>query len=213
MENSISRKELEKEARIKDILDTAARLFAHKDFHSVTVDEIAEQVGLSKGTIYLYFDTKENLFFSILVDRTKGLLQELNEAIQSEPDFLKCLENYIRTFFRYFERHEAYFKLMHSEKTRASLEAHIQMHQYAQEVLNDFIENICRLIQKGLDDGRLRPIPVLSMAKMLTGLLNTFTFYRIFASQNRPVEEETKMILDLFLNGTIKTDDSSGGVR
>ena len=55
----MNRKEMEKEARKKDILDAAARLFSEKGFHEVKVDDIAEKVGLSKGTIYLYYENKD----------------------------------------------------------------------------------------------------------------------------------------------------------
>ncbi|MFC1568622.1 TetR/AcrR family transcriptional regulator [bacterium] len=204
MESALSRKELEKEARKQDILEIAAELFAKKDFHSVTVDEIAEKIGLSKGTIYLYFDTKENLFFSILIERTKSLMKALQNAVHANEPFNLSIYQFVLTFLEFFQKNVAYFKLMHSEKTRSSIEAHYQMHDYADEIVNKFIASISQLLKRGVEEKYLKSMDILPMAKMLAGILNTFTFYRIFSSSDVSPEEETEMIIDLFLNGVKK---------
>jgi len=204
METALSRKELEIKARKQDILDMAAKLFASKDFHSVTVDEIAEKVGLSKGTIYLYFDNKENIFFSILIERTKSLMQALSQAVESGKPFIECLRHFIFTYLEYFQEHESFFKIMHSEKTRSSMEAHYQMHDYANESIGRFLEIVNALMFKGVEEGHLRSVDVLSMTKMLSGILNTFTYYRIFSTTDASPYEETEVILDLFLHGVQK---------
>jgi AcrR family transcriptional regulator len=195
-----TRKEREVEARKLDIMKAAAILFSHKDFHSVSVDEIADKVGLSKGTIYLYFETKENLFFSILIDRTKNLLKALNQAALLEP-FETSLRHFIWTYLDYFQKHEAFFKLMHSEKTRSSLEAHYQMHDYATEMLGQFMSTLTRLLQNGIRQNVLRVLDATDMAKGLAGLLNTFTFYRIFTPSGKSPEDDCETIMELFLNG------------
>ena len=195
-----TRKEREIAARKLDIMKTAAILFSRKDFHSVSVDEIADQVGLSKGTIYLYFETKENLFFSILIDRTKNLLKALNRAVLLDS-FETSLQHFIRTYLDYFQKHEAYFKLMHSEKTRSSLEAHYQLHDYATEIMGQFMSTITQLLNIGIRENVLRALDVTDMAKGLAGLLNTFTFYRIFSSSGKSPEDECETIMELFLNG------------
>ncbi|MBN2104659.1 TetR/AcrR family transcriptional regulator [bacterium] len=203
---TLSRKEQEIEARKKDILEIAAELFAQKDFHGVTMDEIAEKVGLSKGTVYLYFETKENLFFSILIDRTKSLMLSLKDTIQSEVSFEASLRDFVFTFLTYFQKHKAYFKLMHSEKTRASMDAHYQMHDYAKEIFNQFNDILAELIKKGVADHCLRSVDIFSMVKMLGGILNNFTYYQIFISSTMSPAGETELIIDLFLNGVKKAE-------
>jgi len=51
--------------RTDQILEAAEKLFAQKGFYSTTVGEIAEKAGIAKGTIYLYFRDKRDLFFSV----------------------------------------------------------------------------------------------------------------------------------------------------
>ena len=52
----------QKESRPKEIVDAALAVFAGKGFAGARLDDVAEKAGISKGTIYLYFDTKEDLF-------------------------------------------------------------------------------------------------------------------------------------------------------
>jgi len=201
-----SRKEQEIEARKKDILEISAELFAQKDFHGVTMDEIAEKVGLSKGTLYLYFETKEKLFFSILIERTQSLIHSLKDTIQSNTSFATSLYDFVLTFLNYFQTNKAYFKLMHCEKTRASMGAHYQMHDYANKIFHQFNNILTELIQKGVDENYLRSVDIFSMVKMLGGILNNFIYYRIFVSSKNASAEETALIINLFLNGAKKEE-------
>ena len=69
--------------KLKQITETAARLFAMRPFHKVRLDDIAAAAGVGKGTLYVYFDSKEDLYFSLLyegfaraVDAMKARLAE-----------------------------------------------------------------------------------------------------------------------------------------
>ena len=55
----------EKKQRRNDIINTARKFFADRDFDEVSMDEIAEDIGLGKSTLYLYFKNKEALYFAI----------------------------------------------------------------------------------------------------------------------------------------------------
>ncbi len=52
--------------RKKKIIQVATQLFSEKSYHDVTIDEVATKAGIAKGTIYLYFESKERLYLEIL---------------------------------------------------------------------------------------------------------------------------------------------------
>ena len=56
-----------------DIIKVTAKLFSQKSFHDVKMDEIAEELGIAKGTIYLYFKSKEKLYLEILEESYKAI--------------------------------------------------------------------------------------------------------------------------------------------
>ena len=66
-ERSTSSAKMSRRFRRRDeILRTATDLFSEKGYHELTMEEIAEEIGVSKGTIYNYFSSKENLYLEIL---------------------------------------------------------------------------------------------------------------------------------------------------
>lgn len=199
--HKMNRKELEKEARKKDILDAAAKLFSERDFQHVKVDDIAERVGLSKGTIYLYFENKEQLFFSIIIERAKTLHERLQYASECEEPFLDCLRNFVSTYLGFFREHQAFFKLIHSEKTRMDMESHYKMHDYSSEVLKNLFLIVIELMNRGQSAGLLRDGDPRTFSKILIALLNVYTFQRIILGEEVAHEVEVDEVVDYFMNG------------
>ena len=66
----------------KLILDGAEKIFAAKGFAGSKVEEIAEQAGVAKGTIYLYFPSKEEVFISLIEERVNELISLVQERIK-----------------------------------------------------------------------------------------------------------------------------------
>ena len=197
----MNRKEMEREARKRDILETALVLFAEKDFHEVTVDEIADRVGLSKGTLYLYFENKENLFFSIIQDKTDALFNRMKSAVLSDVPFLKRLEDLIRGYLTFFDEHKHYFKILHCEKSRMSEEYAVSLKKHMIKSFDDFESMLVAFITEGQEQQILRSMPPDLMTKALRGLLNAFAFQCIFMDSECSLEKGTPHVLDLFLNG------------
>jgi len=93
MESStIRRKEREREARREAILEAARRVLARKGLHDATLDEIAEEAELSKGTLYNYYKDKQDLVVSLV---TRGIAlfdAQIEAAMESAPD----VESFVR---------------------------------------------------------------------------------------------------------------------
>ena len=86
--------------RKKQIMEKAKELFAKKGYHPVTVDEIAQSCDVAKGTLYLYFDSKADLFIEIFVNAHKEIVERIREIIKSGKGF----EEVISEIFDYFEK-------------------------------------------------------------------------------------------------------------
>ena len=78
------RREREKEQRRNDIIDAAERVFFNKGLENATMDDVAEHAELSKGTLYLYFKSKEELYLAIHL-RGNLILKEMFEAAVKKP--------------------------------------------------------------------------------------------------------------------------------
>ncbi len=115
----LERKAREKERRRNEIIDAAERLFFKHGYDHVTMDDIAKEAELSKGTLYLYFKSREDLHYAILI---RGL-EILNRLIREVYDAKKSgLENILQmgeAYIRFFREKTDYFKaIMFFDATR-----------------------------------------------------------------------------------------------
>ncbi len=72
----------EKLERREAILDAAMELFAGDDYHDISIARIARKAGLAKGTIFLYFKTKEELFLQLQVREYKSWFEDINRRLR-----------------------------------------------------------------------------------------------------------------------------------
>jgi AcrR family transcriptional regulator len=68
------------------IIDTAARFFATQPFHKVRLDDIAAAAKLGKGTLYIYFESKEELYFALIYEGFARVLDELRAELETSAD-------------------------------------------------------------------------------------------------------------------------------
>lgn len=149
------RKEREKENRRHEIISAAESIFFEKGYEIATMDEIATKAELSKGTLYLYFNSKEEIHFSIVV---KGL-QILNQFLKTDyVESKKGNENLMdmgKAYVKFSQQYENYFKaIMHfdSNKIEKLDDEKKQIIFQDESPLVFFIE----IIEKGKKDGTIR---------------------------------------------------------
>jgi AcrR family transcriptional regulator len=97
-----------KEARPQEILDAALTVFAEKGFAAARMDDIAARAGVTKGTIYLYFDSKEAVFKTLvresIGDTLTRVTGEANRLEGSATDMLRAILRIIGHFMRTSDR-------------------------------------------------------------------------------------------------------------
>jgi AcrR family transcriptional regulator len=109
------RRERERLARRREILDAGRHIFARKGYHMATLDDVAEAVELGKATLYSYFDSKELLFESVLADAFEAMMQLGRAALLDEGTFEERIRTFIASELLHFFRHPSTLRLMMSE--------------------------------------------------------------------------------------------------
>lgn len=103
------------ELRHSQILDAARSVFARRGFAETSMDEIARSAGLAKGTLYLYYSSKRELYRSSLREGLVALCEELEREVESAPSLARAIESYVATKIAYFEEHRDFFRLYLAE--------------------------------------------------------------------------------------------------
>lgn len=152
-----AKRERRKEARPGELLDAALELFVEKGFAATRVEEVAARAGVSKGTLFLYFHSKEELFKAVVRENISNRYQEWSEEIEafkaSSADMVSyCLNSWWdRTGAT---RASGITKLMLSEAQNFPEIALF----YQQEVIRPGHALIRRILQRGIDSGEFRPM-------------------------------------------------------
>lgn len=91
-------------ARRELILDKAGHLFASRHYHEVRIEDIAQEVGVAKGTIYCYFEDKEDLYLALILSGLEQQYAEVRAQISEESDPEEKLHVYVRSTIEFFKR-------------------------------------------------------------------------------------------------------------
>lgn len=116
------RKRQEKEIRRKDIVDAAERVFFSKGYENASMDEVAKEAEFSKRTVYVYFNSKEQIYFEIMIRGYRLLIEMIENSFKTEPprNALDELRSIFFTFFEFSRSFPEYFKAIMEYETKDS---------------------------------------------------------------------------------------------
>ena len=110
-----TKKDVVTEFRTAGILEAARSVFATKGFNDATVDDIANAAGVAKGTVYLYYRSKRDVYFSALKFGIQQMYAALDEQLKAESTTEGKLRALIAVKLAYFDENRDFFKIYYSE--------------------------------------------------------------------------------------------------
>lgn len=150
------RKQREREQRRKEIIDAAERLFYSKGFDKVSMDEIAETVELSKGSLYLHFKNKDSLFFA-LVDRVhKEFFRHFMENLDQNASGCDQIRSMIRHLVQFTKAHREYNDMARTYGPLIWARMNTEYEKILAENAIAYNRWLDCAIRKGIQDGSLR---------------------------------------------------------
>ncbi|RKY90550.1 MAG: hypothetical protein DRQ01_09025, partial [Ignavibacteriae bacterium] len=105
----VEKKEIKKQKKREKIINAAAELFSRKNYHEVMMDDVAKLISVAKGTVYNYFTSKEELYFSIMQSRMEKLISSLKEKIESEESSLDSLRSFTTHLYMFMMKYRNFF--------------------------------------------------------------------------------------------------------
>ena len=134
-----------KTEKVERILSAACQLFAGDDFQNVSMEDVAVSAGVGKGTLYNYFQSKDDLYFSILQSRLEKLLKVLEKAYSNRNDFIRNLRSLILHLYKFMAKHPYFHQIWNREEN--SLER--KNNTVILEMRNKILELIRRVLIQG----------------------------------------------------------------
>ena len=93
------------------ILQVATRLFASHGYDAVGIQQIVSEAGVTKPTLYHYFQSKQNLFNVLVEEKSEPLLAELKALCHYQGDITKSITDIVTFYFDYADREPAFYRL------------------------------------------------------------------------------------------------------
>ena len=187
------------EERRRQILDAALAVFARSGFSRARVEDIARETGLSKGTLYLYFDGKEAIIHAIL-ERLFTLEMEDLEAIErAEGPVGERLLLLTRHFTADVERLQALFPVIYEFYAMAARqEAH---RAFFQKYFKVYRESLAGLVQQGIDRGEFHAVDAGDVAIAIGSIYEGLALLWMVDPQAVQLEEQGAGAIRLLLRG------------
>ncbi len=195
-----TKQDIVSEFRQTEILQAACRVFAHSGFENTTVDAVAAEAGVAKGTLYLYFKSKLHIYMAAL----KGELEALDELTQVQvrkaTGSAAKLRMFVETRLAYLEEHRDFFKIYQLEFGHMFLHpssVHAEFAAYYKHQA-DFLAS---LIEDGVRSGEMQFENPAAGAFLVYDTARGVATRRMLGLSELSLAEDTKMAMNFILAG------------
>ncbi len=155
--STLERREKEKEQRRKLILDAAQTLFFSKHYDEITIEEIAEKSQLAKGTLYLYFKSKEALYSAVALRGARIMNAMFKDATDKRQNGLEKTGSIGQAYYEFYKRHPQYFRmLVEAENLLVASSDDVNAAKLIKEG-HESLKILSDAIALGIKDGSVKP--------------------------------------------------------
>ncbi len=192
--------EADKASRRADILSAAKQVFAERGYHATTVADIARQAGLSYGSIYWYYDSKEALFHELMSAEAASLRAFINGAARATAASdgpAAPLQAAVRATLEFYEADSALVKLLF----RDAFALGAAFEQHLDAIHASFVEDAERLVLLAQSKGAVVEGPPKMIAFAITALVGQLAHRRLTCDDGLSATVAAGFVVELLLDG------------
>ncbi len=187
-----------KQKKRESMLEVAAELFSKKNYHEVMMDDVARLTNVAKGTVYNYFSSKEELYFTIMSSKLGHLNSSLKNKIESEISVIDSLHTYVIHLYMFMMKYQSFFLMYQKEYMNAQNEFCDELRTMSDE-LKSILSDV---IYKGKKENQFRDVDESFAVKIVLG--------SVFGAVQRGIEnnytgekliEEREKLFEFVLHG------------
>lgn len=205
-----TRRDVLTEFRRAEILDAASKVFAARGYRDATLEEVAAAAGLAKGTLYLYFASKEEMFWDILRSRITDTQERIEKELATIEGTREKIQAALRIRFERFREDQAFMRIYVTEFSQC-----IYGGPWAKEFRKLHLAGarlLAPVFAEGVRRGDLRPVPPLETALALVDLVKSTVSLSLLGMHESSINLE-QFIFDLFWRGVRAEETAVGGTE
>ena len=185
------------------IISAAVGVFSRKGFHRARVEEIARRAGVGKGTIYIYFEDKSQLFAAAVAEGIESIMAQLAAELESDLPFLEHLERLAAKNVSLYLQYGDLTKIFHNELSNG---INPKARRQIERVRSRYLDFIAQTLRDGHRRGYLRRTDFKLSAVAILGLLDALCDYQL---RNRDAVDKKSVkdvVFMLLASGLIERD-------
>jgi len=202
----IARKEREFLAHRREILSAAERVFAAKGFFPTTMSEIAHEAEFGTGTLYKYFRSKEDLYFTLIDEKVGEINQLVKAELSKKTPALERIKKVLRLQFEFIEQNRNFFRIYISERSRFEWTVKDDLGKGIHDKMVAYIKALSQVMNQGIKEGEFKPADPVDLAHALVGIVNSFVFEWLISPKPYPLISKMDTVLEIFLRGAERTE-------
>jgi len=179
------------------ILKAGEEIIGKKGFSNATIEEITKKAKVGKGTFYLYFKNKEELFYSIVKEGLDALVIEIRKATEEIEGFFEKLKKGIEMYLLYHQKNYFLFKILLQEKPFLKNKNFVNF-------WDDFFKKwdfIKKGIKKQIEEKKIKDIQPDDFLYSLLGILHGNIHRWLVQGRKYFLVEKKDVIYEIFVNG------------
>lgn len=200
----MNRRKLRQKNHAAQILEAGEKLFAKKGFYPTTMEEVARAAGLAKGTIYLHFNDKRDLFFSIIEKKLDILLEKIEKEMRKDEFPSQRIKLAIGIHLRFLEENRDFFKIMQALPESLKQEMERKLKGRVIEKQSRYVEILDQLIRKGIRNQEIKSLDSRKLAVILVGMMHSLTIYWISRKEKGSLSQDDSLVWQVFWEGIKK---------
>lgn len=185
--------------RREEILDAATKLFATHGYAETDTQQLADELGVGKGTLYRYFPSKRELFLAAADRGMRRLCEFIDASVSTIEDPPEKIAQVVRSYLTFFAEHPELCELLIHERAlfkERKKPTYIEHREANRERLRS-------LYRAYIAEGQIRDMPVDQLLDVLGDLLYGTMFTNYFSDRKISVEEQARGILNIFFHGIL----------
>jgi len=181
------------------IIEAATKVFARKGFYQSKISEIAKEAKVADGTIYIYFENKDDILISLFEEQMKRVIDNMEVQISGIDDPAKKLEQFASTHLDLIEKNQDMAEIIQVELRQSGK----FMKEYKNEKFIQYLDIIGDIISEGQKEGIFRKDVIPKVAKRaFFGALDEVSRFWVLSSRRQyDIRTVARQISEYFLNG------------
>lgn len=185
--------------RRTEILESAKEIFSSAGFHKADMNEIAKCAKVAKGTVYLYFSSKNELFIAVIRDGLENLSQKISNEVENIDRSVGKIKQAISTYMMFFKENQALYRiLMHPD-----LELMDDIVKTMKDVKLSKLPLLGETLRKGMEEGQIRKVDEKSLSYMILGMVDLVLFQWLSNPNEEPIEKKIDQINEVLFKGIL----------